>query len=474
MSGFFNKGVTRRELASIVGVSLVGYLPSGISAVNTDVSTQIKFIQAQTINAKGAPYYSKGDGISDDTLAILNFLFNVSNHDNLIPAGIYKISSLLDISSITIKNCVIRGISGVTTIEGDFGYAFIQFGGMENVIIEGITFNNKYVNEVQVALNAVVSSHYSTLKNVTFRNCTFKNPGANIDSLGVYLYDDTHKIGTQYVDGLIIENCIFENVGRIGCTLMNRKYFSADPFVKNLFKNVLFNKNTGRNLGLKNWYGFLLSLDGNGKNVQIDGNHVINALGIGIENTSWDIVSITNNTFDGFNRGYTPFACGSNNVYTEVGAFTKNCTIKGNITVTPSSKQSYIRTLSDSVIEGNIIETNKAYTAIEVIDSSNNVFKNNNWKNSKSTGQMAFIFVSNVGVTTGNYSVNDVYDTSASATNFAPLYFRGVNCTKNVVNRPIILKGVGGSTVAEDMSAMDNLVEMGSTSRARSLGLNYY
>jgi len=418
---------------------------------------------------------AKGDGVTDDSNAIYrSFIYIATAQGTLFfNNGNYLLASKIDISNIVLNNCFIKGNINKTIISGNFGYSLIRFGSMVDVVIDGIAFSNSYNNSSQIYLDAMVSSHYSVIQNTTFKNCFFSNASSNIDALGIYLYDDTHLSGDQYVDGLYIENCEFKNIGRLGCTLMNRKYFNTDPFAKDLFKNVKFINNRGINLGLQNSYGFLLSLDANGKNAEIDHNYVYNALGIGIENTSWDNVTISNNKFSGFIRAYAPFACGSNNVYTETNALTKNCKIINNLTVTPASLQSYLRTLTDSIIENNYIESNQTYATIEIIDSKNNKFSNNYWKNSRATGQIALIFSYISLPVIGNRTINDTYDTSGSSTNLAPLYFRGAGTTKNIAINPILLKGTFGAVSAEDLSAANNQIIKGTSTLTAPFDLDY-
>lgn len=52
------------------GSDLVGHLPSGVGSAPTDVETQLRNIQAWMVDVRDAPFYAKGDGVTDDSGAI--------------------------------------------------------------------------------------------------------------------------------------------------------------------------------------------------------------------------------------------------------------------------------------------------------------------------------------------------------------------------------------------------------------------
>lgn len=85
--------------------SAIGYLPSGTGAVATDVQTQLRNIQSWTVNVKDAPFYAKGDGVTDDTAAIntaLAYLASIGGGTLYFPQGSYKTTAEIVIPSSSI------------------------------------------------------------------------------------------------------------------------------------------------------------------------------------------------------------------------------------------------------------------------------------------------------------------------------------------------------------------------------------
>lgn len=54
----------------VTDADLITYNPSGTGAVTTTVQQQLRNIQSWHVNVKDAPFYAKGDGVTDDTAAI--------------------------------------------------------------------------------------------------------------------------------------------------------------------------------------------------------------------------------------------------------------------------------------------------------------------------------------------------------------------------------------------------------------------
>lgn len=98
------------SVASSIGSSLIGHLPSGVGALVITVQNQLRNIQNWNINVMDAPFYAKGDGVADDTLAIQNAI----NTGGVIkfPPGTYKVTSL----SLVGKSAILIGSGESKTI----------------------------------------------------------------------------------------------------------------------------------------------------------------------------------------------------------------------------------------------------------------------------------------------------------------------------------------------------------------------
>jgi len=82
----------------------VTYTPAGTGAVATNVQDQLRNIQRWSVNVQDAPFYAKGDGVTDDTAAIQAALDASSNV--YFPEGVYLISGI-----VIHKNTCVYGAS---------------------------------------------------------------------------------------------------------------------------------------------------------------------------------------------------------------------------------------------------------------------------------------------------------------------------------------------------------------------------
>ena len=83
-------------LAASTGSSLVGHLPSGTGAIATTVQQQLRNIQAWYVNVKDAPFYAKGDGSTDDIIAIqaaIDYVNSLGGGVVFFPTGDYHHST---------------------------------------------------------------------------------------------------------------------------------------------------------------------------------------------------------------------------------------------------------------------------------------------------------------------------------------------------------------------------------------------
>lgn len=379
---------------------------------------------------------ARGDGIADDTAAIAAFLSAVQGGHGFMPAGTYRISSLI---SAALSNCVIEGMQGQTRLTGSFGYAILRLLDLDNVHFRGITFETTYANAVEDFGAAVVYSWQNSVTDSSFRFCKFTAPDANTSGLTFYARTSaTDESGT--IDGLAIEDCDFTDIGRIGCTIMNRNtnaYTAA--------QRVKFNRNLGRNLGLSGSNGFLVSLDGFGQNFTCNENTVENAFKIGIESTNWRFGEFRGNAFGDFSRSYAPISLS--------GAMT-GLLIKDNRTLGAAKSRSNFIGVSDSVFSNNSFEATGDY-AIHMRGSSNNRFTGDSYKSDH-------IFCALIGAAGSTTAFNTWdhcrFDTTPSASQYATVRFEGSLTTNNTIRRSTIAKGTGGGLCDQTASASLNVV----------------
>jgi hypothetical protein len=269
--------------ANIGDTATMLYSAGAAGAISRTVQDRLR----DRINARD--FGAVGDGTTSDQAALAAFFAAASGKEAHLGPGTFKLTAML---TFGLTNCVIRGVPGQTKITGDFGYALIRLLDLQNVRIEDIIFETTYVNPVENTGDSVVFSYQNSAREVEIRRCTFRAPFANVSGLTFYGRITTSDT-TGVMDGLWIEDCIFEDLGRIGCTLMMRN--PATPWAG---QRVYFNRNKGINLGLNGSYGFLVSWDGHGQFFSCNDNYVKNALGIGIENTTWCHGTFIGNNFD--------------------------------------------------------------------------------------------------------------------------------------------------------------------------------
>jgi hypothetical protein len=408
-------------------------------------------IDGPVVNA--TDFGAVGDGVSDDTTALNLFFAAVSGRQGIIPAGTYKITSRIELPTLT--NCTITGVPGQTTITGNFGYSLVLAVEMSNVHWYGIEFNSAYNNAADgSANNAVFMQDSYDCVNVSIRQCKFTSPLGNAQALA--FFNRTNPIGTEtcVIDGLWIEDNVFEDIGSIACTIYNRQT-SADKY--DAAKRVYFNRNLGKNLGLlqTNAKGFLVSLDGYGSQFSVDFNDVDNPNGIGIENTGWIKGSLSNNSFRNFGgvgrRARAMSVADANATYPAY-----ELTVVGNKCIDPATTKSYASFCFDSYFAGN----SWAQTGTGIGSESGFVFfdssRNKVFGDIYLSDQLfAVRFQSTTGSCQGNVIQAGQFDTAASAINSAVINFDGASTSSNVAFGSIA-KGTGGSSVTQTNSAAGN------------------
>lgn len=462
---FSEEGRTAWDADHEGDASDIDFTQSGTGAGSQNLQAKVR----RDVQQSPEDFGCAGDGTTDDTTNFGEFLDAASNKTNIL-TGTYKLTSLL---SKALSNCDIIGIPGKTKITGAFDYAVIELLALDDVHFYGIEFETTYVNAVEDTGKSVVYSFQKNVHNVSFRHCKFTAPDANTSGLTFYARINAGDTSAT-IDGLWIEDCIFENIGRIGCTLMNRgttnKYTSA--------QRVYFNRNKGKNLGLEGSYGFLISLDGFGSAFSVDHNELEECFGIGIENTGWINGSISHNQFRGFTAVWRPLSF-STNVQTGLS-------IIGNKCLEASSAQIDFVGVEDSVIRENVLERTAGSSVTDCIifsacnrnviaenqfigaantlrsttlrNCNDNTFFGNNYKNEATGGVTALHLEISSGDCKRNRFYGETLDDSASTSQNAVLRFEGATCSDNLFINPVIKKGTGGVLYDEITSAANNHV----------------
>jgi hypothetical protein len=359
-----------------------------------------------------------GNGSTNCTTALNNALdvCQLKKYNLSILSGIYLITSLI---TKPISGFRIFGIKGSSTLTYSFGYSLLNLTGLTNGSIEGISFVSTNNNSAEDQGGGIIYSYSADVINFTIANCYFTNTNSN--SSAISLYTNTAANGTKIISNLVIESNIFENIGRIGCTIMNR----SD---KTLCQNVKFNNNTGINLGTQGSYGFLVSLDGYGQNGEVSGNYIKNALGIGIENTGYDNFIFDKNTFTGTTL-YNPFGFS----HPQAGEYINNNVITNNIAI-GLLNGCYFYEVNNSTFSGNVFSS----TATDIVFRNNN---SNIYVNEHYSGvRYGFYIETNGSKTSRNNIISNCFFTSSN--NYSIMRCYGANNTNNnFVNNIITFSG---------------------------------
>lgn len=425
-----------------------GFIQAGAGAVARPLQDRLR----ETISTKD--FGAVGDGVADDTAALLAFFTAASGKRCVIPPGTYNITSLLTLPALS--NCVIEGVPGQTVITGSFGYGLVLLGAMNNVHFYGVTFQSTYSNAALSSNTGVVYQASTNYINSSFRCCKFTAPAANTQ--GLVLFNRTSAAGSDacVIDGAWIEDNEFVSLGSIGCTIMNRQT-SADRY--SAAKRVYFNRNKGKDLGLlnANSYGFLVSLDGFGSTFTVDHNEVDNPNGIGIENTGWINGSLSHNKFRNFGgtgrRARAMSVADASAVNPASGL-----TVVGNVCEDAATTGSYASFLNDSYFSGNVWQQTGTGLGSErgftFLDSNRNKVTGDRYVSDQA---YAIRFMSTTGVCQGNVIRDAQFTTAGSAANIAVVNCDGASTSGNTVFGTLT-KGIGGNNFTQTASAANNQV----------------
>jgi hypothetical protein len=283
-----------------------------------------------------------------------------------------------------------------------------------------------------------------------FNGCKFTAPTANTQGLVFFNRTSAGGSETCKIDGLWIEDCEFDNIGAIGCTIMNRQT-TSDKWLA--ARRVYFNRNKGNALGLSGNYGMLVSFDGYGSDFTCDNNSIRNAYLNGIENVSWKNGSISYNTFSTFTRKYRAIAVGN------ASYVTSGLTVIGNKCLEPATYPSAAFYVEDSYFAGNVWDFSDSLSLVAAAESMAFLFENSsrntiNGDTFRSDDAYAIRFKTS----SANNRLRDCIITNeTSASNTATVNFDSAGSTGNLVEG-IITSGTGGSAYTQTTSATSNAV----------------
>lgn len=397
-----------------------------------------------TISVKD--FGAKGDGVTDDTVALTNFFAAASGKVCIIPSGTYKVTSLLNIGTIT--GALFIGVRGSTTITGSFGYGIINFTSLANVSFDGISFETTYTNATISSNTAVV--YGTSIANVSITYCKFTAPNANTQGFVVFSRTSAGDT-TGTLNGLWIENCQFTSIGQTAITLMNRgtasdKYQAA--------RRVYIRNNYAKTLGINNSFGMFISLDGYGSEFDISSNEIEDGYGTLVENTGWWNGTIQGNRFLA-STGYTKKWRGVTMDGASYGGI-QNVTVSDNKIEGNATIGSYAWNCTNCTFYGNVWTFTEAGFGFDyaflVVDSNYCTFTNEVYT---SDDKYAVQLQTSTGTCSNNQFTNCVASTASSAANVAVVNFDGASTLNNVWSG-LMTKGTGGTTWTQTNSATYN------------------
>lgn len=367
------------------------------------------FLASENINVKD--FGARGDGISDDTVAIKAAIASIAKTKGgslYFPHGEYLIDQPLlfaDLPRITVF-----GDGKIILKSGSNNVKIMTFYNCSNVLVYGMQIDGNRANQTKITTGdgKDVSENcpgilFEHVTKGTIRNCTLINQQGDGIQVDVLYYDQINVSGRESTDIKIINNSI-DTVGRNGISLVHingaevygNKIMNADNFSSTLSVGIDIEPNPT--------YGY------NAKNIRIFDNDISNCKSGGIQvlQASGSIVSnieVSNNriysTGKAVGGGIILLHCltATNNIVvsdnkiwnTLVGISydnSNNIKILGNTIseigyVTPatgfgiSSNINYPDVTADNVIiEGNIIE-NTGNSGIYLTRSNNTLIANN-------------------------------------------------------------------------------------------------
>lgn len=146
-----------------------------------------------TTNVKDAPFFAKGDGVTDDTGAVQSAVL-VSNGITYFSSGTYKISSTLTITSDgTFRG---EGAEYTTLLAATASMTMISPNGNGSFTFEDMTFDMANTAFLGFSANGIF------FNDITFRRCNFIHVN---NSYGIIL---------EWGSRLLVEDCTFDGAGQ--------------------------------------------------------------------------------------------------------------------------------------------------------------------------------------------------------------------------------------------------------------------
>ncbi|SEO20553.1 hypothetical protein SAMN05192574_10671 [Mucilaginibacter gossypiicola] len=385
-----------------------------------------------------------GDGVADDTIALTAFFQAVNCKTGILTQSYFITAEI----AAALSNCTIIG-NNCSKITINNGYAILRLLDVSNVTITGISFVNNY-NTIPVDPNApepvdngsaLVYSYFNNVKNLTVNGCSFTVPYARTSAISFYCNKDT--VTDNYIDGLTITNCNYNNIRRIGTTIMNR----TAAFDK--CKNINISDNNVNHIGLLGLSdSIFLSLDGCGEYFKVNNNFIRDCYKIGIELVGgWNNGEVLNNNFSSSSSSfqYSPFSWQCNNSdYLNIN----NLVVSGNISV--GYARNNFKNLYNCLFSNNQFIVSGDY-AVSISASSGNKFDNDLY----SSDSIYTTLIS--GTSTNNIVNNSKIINKATSGIFAIVRFSDTGTTNNVFNNCEIVK-VYGAAEFDEVNTSGNVV----------------
>jgi len=341
-------------LGATPGSSLVVYAPAGAGAVATTVQTKLR----ESVSVKD--FGAVGDGVTDDTAAVLVALTASVNKRLYFPSGTYVINDLN--LSASFNNITIWGDGASTILKtpAASGAPALRLNGAYNFSFEDITFDGNQATQTLTTARTVrigTGSYGVTMTRVKFQN-NFYNAVFIDGTLGIarrVVFDNCEFLSTNNVNATLVQMTDVEDISFIGCRFYDWNYnaigstwFQAGDggirVIGCLFENTkspLFAIETVGSGATKEYRQRNLTVTGN----IFDGGNFASG-GSGISGVS-DNVTITGNVWRNSGQGTqrngvestgenwvisdNTFDNGSIVVASTTSAVTKNFTVTGNI-----------------------------------------------------------------------------------------------------------------------------------------------
>ncbi len=205
------------------------------------------------------------DGVTDNALTLETLI--TDNNTYFFPRGTYLIrrADFVDLTNVRF----LGELGTVFTTDGtgtDYQILYFKGPDQDNILIENIKFQitATQATEQSDACIRTGGGGANNLNGLTIRNCEFTCPNIYTQAISIYNED----VGDLY-QNILIENCWFHDIGRIGVEL----YGTSTTGYTSKYKYITIRNNKFENTGLLG-YGIAISLAGD--YVTIENNLIIN------------------------------------------------------------------------------------------------------------------------------------------------------------------------------------------------------